>query len=129
MGEVAKRLHAEADGILAWMVEGLRLNRDEGLLPEPDAVSAATHAYREEMDPLSEFLDDYFVVDPQSHVPISKVRESYGLHTGLTRRGKLGERRFNELMEHRGLGRATARVDGSVQKVWKGIRPNGASRS
>ena len=50
-------LLAEAPGILNWMLEGCRLWRLEGLC-EPECVTAATAAYRDASDVLTEFLGD-----------------------------------------------------------------------
>jgi len=50
------KLRAEAPGILAWMVAGAVAWKVEGLCP-PEEVTSATREYREESDPLSEFLE------------------------------------------------------------------------
>jgi putative DNA primase/helicase len=50
-------LRTELPGILAWAVSGAMQWYAEGL-PFPDAVRAATAAYREESDTIGEFLDD-----------------------------------------------------------------------
>lgn len=49
------RLLAEAPGILAWMVEGCRQWRADGL-GEPEAITNATQQYREENDPLAAWI-------------------------------------------------------------------------
>lgn len=132
--EVARRLKTERDGILAWLVEGWRMFRDEGLTPEPDAVTAATESYREEMDPLAEWLNEEFEDDPEGTVAIKAIKAAYARWTKDVGRNALGDRRFNELMEARGYTRPDSAVrlpitleDGStVQqrvKVWKGLRP------
>ena len=48
-------LRAELPGILAWAVRGALAWRERGL-GSPDAVMAATATYREESDPLGDFL-------------------------------------------------------------------------
>ena len=55
--DLNKKLECEAEGILAWMVEGCRLWQSEGLKP-PLKVIEATEEYRGEMDILAGFLDD-----------------------------------------------------------------------
>ncbi len=133
---VHRRLRAESDGILAWMVEGLRLHREEGLLPEPEAVRAATRDYREEMDPLAGWLREAVVEDPEGTVPIEWIRMSYKAWAERTGRYSLGERRFNELMEQRGFTRPESAIwfdaptdagatERKRMKAWKGVRPKG----
>ncbi len=131
-GDVQARLREEADVILAWLVEGWRLYQQEGLLPEPTAVRAATDDYRAEMDPLSGWITETFVDDPEGLVPIEWVRESYADYCEQTGKRPLGERRFNELMEQRGYSRPKSAVqfdeptsNGPIRlrkKAWRGLR-------
>lgn len=51
----------EAEGILNWMVEGFALWQFEGL-KVPGEIKKATENYKEEMDDLNNFLDDYCIV-------------------------------------------------------------------
>jgi putative DNA primase/helicase len=53
-----ERLAAEAPGILNWVVEGARLYLTGGLAV-PDAVRMATGDYRDESDPMGEFLREW----------------------------------------------------------------------
>lgn len=54
-GHLAERLRLEADGILAWLVEGFRDWQTHGLA-DPEAVRKATAKYRDESDNLGRFL-------------------------------------------------------------------------
>jgi putative DNA primase/helicase len=124
MGEVERRLRAEVNGILAWLVEGLRMYQEEGLVPEPEAIRTATEAYKEEMDPLADFIDEHFVEDPDGVVPIQSVREMYEDYM-RGRPGGLGHRQFNVLMEERGFERPKNPVrigSAGPMKVWKGLK-------
>jgi putative DNA primase/helicase len=49
-------LMQEAPGILNWMIRGLMAYLEFGLSP-PDSVTSATEEYRQESDPLGQFLD------------------------------------------------------------------------
>lgn len=53
----ADKLDRELPGILAWMVEGFRQWRLEGLNP-PAQVRAATNSYLHEQDPVGRFLEE-----------------------------------------------------------------------
>ena len=55
--DLAAKLHAEAPGILAWVVAGARRFITEGLTV-PDAVHAATDRYRSDEDTVGRFVDE-----------------------------------------------------------------------
>lgn len=55
MSEVLAEFEGERSGILNWLIEGLAIYVAEGLRA-PAEVLAATAAYREEMDPIGEFV-------------------------------------------------------------------------
>jgi P4 family phage/plasmid primase-like protien len=56
---VLDRFRREMQGILSWAVEGARMYVAAGRIPEPPEVTAATSAYREDMDTLAHFLEEY----------------------------------------------------------------------
>jgi putative DNA primase/helicase len=53
----------EYPGILNWLIEGA-LRFIEGGLPEPPAVADATQEYRDEMDPVGQFVRDCVAAEP-----------------------------------------------------------------
>ncbi|BCW88036.1 hypothetical protein sos41_11740 [Alphaproteobacteria bacterium SO-S41] len=55
-GKIGDLLKLEAAGILNWMLAGYAMWRREGLNP-PDEVRIATSEFRQQSDPLGEFLD------------------------------------------------------------------------
>jgi putative DNA primase/helicase len=100
--ELDKKLQGEAEGILAWAVEGcLEWLRDG--LQTPDKVLAATAKYRAEQDVLGQFIADVCVVGPDYRVEAKELFALYckwceetrttQLSMGLFRR-KLTDRRF-----------------------------------
>jgi putative DNA primase/helicase len=79
--ELHDKLMAEAEGILAWLIEGALLAQAEGLEPAPAAVMVATEDYREEMDPMSDWLEEATdMSDPEAWTPNGELRESYEAH-------------------------------------------------
>ncbi len=62
--------------ILAWAVRGCAEWRREGL-GVPQVVKAATDEYREDMDPLGDFMADYCVLGPDLWVHSGQLREAY----------------------------------------------------
>jgi putative DNA primase/helicase len=72
-GSLPTKLHAEASGVLNWMIAGLKAWLSEGLAAnEPQAVRAAVNEYRVESDLLGQFLRD--CVQPNDAAKIDKQR-------------------------------------------------------
>ncbi|MFC4323674.1 phage/plasmid primase, P4 family [Litchfieldia salsa] len=74
--QLPEKLRAELPGILKWAVEGCLKWQDEGL-GEPADVKAATDEYKEEMDLLSNFVEDCCVVMPAAKVPVNVIHKEY----------------------------------------------------
>ena len=62
--------------ILNWLVEGYRLLMNEGM-KLPEAVTAATNAYREDSDKVWQFVQERLDEAPAMEVRTSEVYESY----------------------------------------------------
>lgn len=102
--QLGAKLLAERDGILAWMIDGLRLYITEGLV-RPDEITRAVAEYREESDVLGTFLNERTTPDSSSSVSASEIYESYmkwaktnGLHA-------MSNTVFGKKMRERGLDR------------------------
>jgi putative DNA primase/helicase len=65
--EVDEKLHAESEGILAWMVEGFRLWY-EGGLQDPPEVKAAGVQYRESSDIITQFMEECICADADTSI-------------------------------------------------------------
>ena len=63
-------LKSEAEGILAWLVEGFRKYQEEGLA-FPDAVNRKLGKYRKAMDPIGSFLEERVMVKANAGVGAS----------------------------------------------------------
>jgi putative DNA primase/helicase len=70
------KLKAELPGILAWAVRGCLEWQRDGLRP-PEAVTAATAAYRAENDVLAAFLDERCIVDRRAEVAATAIYKAY----------------------------------------------------
>ena len=109
-------------GCLEWMVAGLGV---------PPAVEAATLAYREEQDPLKEFLEDCCNLGPENWVASKLLREAYeawgkGQGSKWIVRGK----EWGERLRNLGCVKKTARIEdpespqsgnSKVMQGWLGI--------
>ncbi len=69
-------LKAEAQGILAWVVRGCLEWQTCGLNP-PVAVKEATRAYREESNPLRDFVADRCILHPDAQITAAAVWQEY----------------------------------------------------
>lgn len=70
------KLIAEADGILCWMLRGLR-DYQRGGLQIPESVQSATQAYREDMDIIGDWLADCCALRGSEFESKSNVFSSY----------------------------------------------------
>ena len=75
-GALIAKLLRELPGILNWAIEGCLAWQREGLSPPPE-VSAATEAYRNEMDALRQWLDECCVLSPGVEIGASALYVSY----------------------------------------------------
>lgn len=102
--------------VLAWCVEGCAAWLADGLAM-PEAVRKASQAYRDEMDPLSDFISERCVLEKLAEVATKDLKDAYlswARDTGV--REPLGARAFNSRLESRGCAR------GRKGMTWFGIR-------
>lgn len=96
-------LNLAGPAILAWAVEGA-LSWQEVGLGIPPAVRAATQAYREEMDPLGDFLLDACRLGAELKVPVNDLWRAYQAWLGPSRQSfGLRPRDFGVRLEARGF--------------------------
>jgi len=74
--EMPVRLLGEAEGILAWAVEGAKLWCESGLNKPPE-VEAAKNAWHSEMDQLGRFIEDQCVIGDSLRTPASRLYTAY----------------------------------------------------
>lgn len=74
--KLGDKLQAEAEGILWWMIQGLKEWRQWGLAT-PETVRAATAGYRDEMDTLGLFLGERTQAAPGSKAQLKEVYRAY----------------------------------------------------
>lgn len=65
-----------AAGILNWMLEGLKLYRDEGLVA-PECVRTATEAYRAENDKVQQFITENMIKEKDGKTTLKDLYERY----------------------------------------------------
>lgn len=79
--DLGKKLWEERNGVLNWLIEGLRDALEMGLSP-PAAVSEATQEYREESDPIGQFLTTCCEVtgNPEDHIQSRDLGHAFQFH-------------------------------------------------
>ena len=70
------KLKTEAPSILSWLVKGCLMWQRDGL-GESEAVVSATGKYREESDPLKDFLAECYILAPNAWAPSGPLRAEY----------------------------------------------------
>ncbi len=111
-------LRAELPGILAWAVSGAMQWYRDGL-PTPEAVIAATDAYREESDSMAPFIEERCEVGERFTVGATVLYQAYTEWAKASGENAMSQTVFGRRLTDRGfeVGRA---VSGS--KVRHGIR-------
>ncbi len=109
--ELPDKLLGEAEGILAWAVEGARLWYAEGLA-KPAEVEAAKEQWREDMDQLGRFIDERCIAGEGCRASASALYADYkqwatdgGERSSLTSTAfgtKLADRGFAKIHSERG---------------------------
>jgi putative DNA primase/helicase len=123
--KVGDELKAEADGILLWLMEGLRKYQERGSLdPVPKAVAEANAEFKDEMSSLGEWLDECCTLGREEWAPRNKLRESYVEHCKQSGRYELNPANFNSELRALGIEKADRRVNGTQTRGWKGIGLN-----
>lgn len=73
-----KLIESEGSGILNWMLEGLKRYYDAGGLIKPKAITDATEEYKEDEDPLGDYLKENTVIEPGAKVIDRDLYTDYG---------------------------------------------------
>lgn len=119
--DLDKKLEAEAEGVLNWMIEGCLRWQEDGL-DEPEVVSSATEKHMDDSDLLGMFLKEAVVFDKRYRCSADGLYQGYQLwcaSSGL--RSPLGKISFNREVADR---ESTIRKYVSGGQVrWQGLSP------
>ncbi|MBM3559302.1 MAG: hypothetical protein FJX53_05375 [Alphaproteobacteria bacterium] len=117
----------ESSGVLAWMLVGHAMWREEGLNP-PATVLEATREYRRENDPLGDWIECHLRSAPNAREPAGRLYEHYKQWTEQNAREAVSANRFGRLMTAKGYRKLKS--DGTnryLDVVLEDVRPNDAS--
>lgn len=111
-----EKLKGEAEGILAWLVEGFLLWKKNDL-GEPPEVTSANESWRSEMNPLQAFIGDRCHLSENQTCTIAQLWTAYLKWCDVQREQMIQRRDFNDRIE--ALGCRRKRQNDS--RWWKGI--------
>lgn len=115
------KLQSEWDGILAKLVR-VCLEWQQLGLAEPEEIENATFDYRQEQNPLGDFISERCKLDSFGVVPIACLKENY--EDWLKQQGReshLSAQQFNTAMRKFGCKYETQYWNGKLHKCWVGI--------
>lgn len=108
---LSEKLEHEAEGILAWLVQGCLGWQRQGLCA-PDSVTAATEKYRNEMDMLGEFIEDRCVEKPTAIATSAALYSAYTAWCEVNGEKPISKKLMGMRLQERGYAQdrtATAR--------------------
>jgi putative DNA primase/helicase len=115
------KLDSELPGILNWAIKGCMKWLSEGLNP-PEIVVLANTEYKDEMDPLKDFLDDVCNVGVIAKIPAGELYAAYRTYCYCMRTEFISQQSFGRRLSQLGL-KKSREFDG---RYWEGIEINKA---
>ena len=111
------RLAGELPGILNWALDGVRLWQENGLRA-PKEVDDATNDYREDNDPLRDFLEAKCSVGAAKTASFSLLYRAYSDYCGQMHEDPMTKKQFGESLTERGI---TADKGSGGTRIRRGI--------
>ncbi len=98
--KLQKKLQAEHEGILNWLVRGCLLWQEEGLEPTPNVVSEETQTYQAENDELYDFLIETYPekVEEEKAITAYKKYRAWAENNGFKKEDILSNTNFGRRM-------------------------------
>ena len=123
LGEEREKFAAEADGIIAWALVGLkRLIANNYAFTETEKTRAELSQYRIENNSALAFINDCCVVELSAEClreDLFTAYRDYCEHAGLK---PLSNIKFNREVEHSNTGITRGLESVSRRRIWNGIR-------
>lgn len=125
--ELGAKLRAESPGILAALVKACLGWQEYGDLAEPQEVMEAVQDYRDQMNPLKEFLEAKCLIAPELTTPAADLYGSYcdWAETNLQKKERLTKRAFGLALGEQGFKNRGAKgqeLKGTAGvRLWRGL--------
>jgi len=113
-----ERLKQEAEGILAWAVQGATEWYNHGLQPPPE-VLAATRAYRSEMDIIRQFISERCCEISDGSVAFSQLYSNYLTWCDQTGEEVLSRKAVGQRLGELGFRKCS---DSRNNRIWRGLQ-------
>lgn len=107
--DLAARLEAERNGILAWMIEGCLEWQKRGLDP-PEAVRRATDDYFQDEDQIGQWLAACCFEDRGASTPFGQLFANYRTWAEQIGEPPVSQKAFSQGLKRRGYSRGRGRV-------------------
>ncbi len=118
--KLTDKLRAEASGILNWAIEGALKWQADGL-KTPASVTAASQTYRQESDPLKEFLESRCEIGPNLFTTAASLWQAYvRWKTANDELNGLSRKSFSKRLQSRGFRRFQHGHERTW--MWQGVR-------
>ena len=115
--KLGAKLLAELPGILNWALDGCLEWQRRGL-DEPTEITKATQGYRDEMDPLAEFLEERCIIAPEAKVKSGALHRAYAIYCEERNDDCRAQNVFGKLLAERGFQKASVSGD----RAWAGLK-------
>lgn len=103
---------------LTWLVKGaVEWNRD-GLGPQPALLKSAYEEYLQENDAIGRFIKEYCIVAENAFVGTTAFKEALN----ITSETQMDAKKIKEKMAARGFPYKHQRIEGSMARVYQGLR-------
>ncbi len=114
------KMKQEGPAILWWAVLGCYEWQQQNALGEPPEVTGATEVWREESDPLRDFLRERCDFRPDSYCRASELKEAFEQWSESEGSRLTVDRLWNRLKEQ-GCERDRMKIHGTQSRVWRGV--------
>jgi putative DNA primase/helicase len=114
--ELVEKLKAEASGILAWAVRGLREWQKQGL-NDPPEVMAVTEEYRTEEDFLKDFFEERCIRDRKAVTLAKELYKAYCDWCQEVGEKPVSRKAFSSALDERGFTKKSG-----AMISWRGVR-------
>lgn len=116
--DLPAKLKKEADGILIWAIEGFKRWYQRGSLVEPEVVTEASMAFREQMDAVGSFISDYCILVSGASVQVGSLYDAYIDWAKQNALEPMSKKLFGTLIRQKGFKQGKS----GKTRLWKGLK-------